>query len=125
MPGVSPTLYFYLHLPVIRELWVFIPFTPFETGFLANANVAPSQTTPNIWSIIVAFEIVCQCLGVLLTVGITLRLLSGKGLLELYMAPFEDWREIFVRVIEYDGTSMVTNYAIDAPRFLFSKMNDY
>lgn len=35
--------HFYIHLPVIYELRVLISFTSFETGFLTDANVTPSQ----------------------------------------------------------------------------------
>lgn len=44
----SSTPYFYMHLYVIHDLRVLIPFTPFEAKFLAIANVSPSQVMPNV-----------------------------------------------------------------------------
>lgn len=64
--GGSSTSYFYLHLPVIHELGVMIPFTPFKSYFLTNANDTLSQITSNIWSIIRAFKIICCHMGVLI-----------------------------------------------------------
>ncbi|KAI5442031.1 hypothetical protein KIW84_011192 [Lathyrus oleraceus] len=40
--------YFYLHLPIIHELGLLIPFTPFESDFLTTINVVPSQVMPNV-----------------------------------------------------------------------------
>lgn len=40
--------YFYLHLLVIHELWVLIPFTSFDGDFLVIINVVPSQITLNV-----------------------------------------------------------------------------
>lgn len=49
-------LYFYLHLPVIYDLGVVVPFTSFETGFLFAINVGPSQVIPNVWGILGPFR---------------------------------------------------------------------
>lgn len=51
-------LYFYLHLPIIYDLGVLVPFSSFETKFLITANVAPSQITLNVWSILRVFQII-------------------------------------------------------------------
>lgn len=56
--------YFYLRLLVIFELGVMIPFKPFEVDFLATINVAPSKTTPNMWTILRDFKIIRCNLGV-------------------------------------------------------------
>lgn len=40
--GGLSTPWFYFHLPIIHELEVFIPFTPFEENFMVTANVTPS-----------------------------------------------------------------------------------
>ncbi|KAI5394958.1 hypothetical protein KIW84_061534 [Lathyrus oleraceus] len=50
--------YFYLHLPFIYDLGVMVPFTYLETKFLTAVNVAPSLVTPNVWGILMAFQIV-------------------------------------------------------------------
>lgn len=38
-----PTPYFYLYLPIIHELGVLIPFTPFKVDFMETPNVDPSK----------------------------------------------------------------------------------
>lgn len=45
--GESFAPYFYIHFPIIHELWVLVPLTSFEVGFLTAINVTPSQITPN------------------------------------------------------------------------------
>lgn len=67
--GDSFTPYFYLNLHVIHELGVLIPFTPFEANFLETASVSIFQITPNVWSIIRAFEIICYLSSVVPIVG--------------------------------------------------------
>lgn len=66
--GDPSSPYFYLHLPVIHELEVLVPFTLFEVDFLIPVNVAPSHITPNVWSILTDFHIICYSLGVLPTI---------------------------------------------------------
>ncbi|CAI8613332.1 unnamed protein product [Vicia faba] len=56
--------YFYIHLHIIYEPRVLIPFTTFETNFLTTANVTPSQVTLNLWGILRAFQIFWCSLGV-------------------------------------------------------------
>lgn len=34
--------YFYLHLAIIQDLWILIPFTMFKVEFLATANIVLS-----------------------------------------------------------------------------------
>lgn len=38
--------YFYFHLPIIHDLEVLIPFTPFEAEFLVIMNVALIKLCP-------------------------------------------------------------------------------
>ncbi|CAI8584292.1 unnamed protein product [Vicia faba] len=51
-------LYFYMHLPIIYDLGVMVPFTFFEIEFLTGINVTPSQITPNVWGILRAFQMI-------------------------------------------------------------------
>lgn len=44
----SHTPYFYLHLYVIHDLGVLIPFMPFEVDFLETVKIFPSQVTLNV-----------------------------------------------------------------------------
>lgn len=97
--------YFYLHLLLIHELGVLIPFTPFEADFLATAN-ALSQVMANVWSITMAFEIPYCHLGVLPIIGtflyfysvnilsiigwVTLHSFLSRRLLEPYTELYED-----------------------------------
>lgn len=60
----SPTFYFYLHLYVIHDLRVLIPFTLFEVEFLAIVNVAPSHIRYNVSSVIRAFKVIWRRLEV-------------------------------------------------------------
>lgn len=46
--GGSLTPYLYLHVLVIYDLGVFIPFTLFKVQFLETVEVSHSQITPNI-----------------------------------------------------------------------------
>lgn len=64
----SSTPYFYLHLPVIYELGILIPFTPFEVDFLVTINVTPSHITSNVWSFLRAPKNFSCNLGMTLTV---------------------------------------------------------
>lgn len=64
----SSTPYFFLHLPVIHELWGMIHFIPFDADFLKTIKVSPSHITPNMWSILRDFEIIYCNLGVSHTV---------------------------------------------------------
>lgn len=66
--GGSPTPY-YLHLHVLRDLRVLIPFTLFKSEFQAIENFDPSQVMPNVWGVIRAFEIICRRLKFFLALG--------------------------------------------------------
>lgn len=122
--GDSSAPYFYLNLPIIYQFGVLISFTPFEADFLATINVAPYQITPNVWSILRAFQIIYYNLGVshivwvfLFFFGveilpicswINLHSLSGRNLLQPYVLPYEDWKDRFVRVRGRDNAYTVT-----------------
>lgn len=47
-PCESYAPYFYIHLSIIYELRILIPFTSFKTEFLTAANIALSQVTSNV-----------------------------------------------------------------------------
>lgn len=100
------TPYFYLHRPIIDDLWVLIPFTFFKIDFLVTVNVNPSKITLNVWSTLKAFQIVSYSLGAFHIVGmflsfygikalhcnnwVTLCLLSRGCLLKPFTRPYED-----------------------------------
>lgn len=54
----------YLHLIVIYDLGVLIPFTYFETKFFTIINEAPYQITPNVWGILRAIHSLLSPRGV-------------------------------------------------------------
>lgn len=56
--------YFYLHLPIINDLGVLIPFMLFKAEFLAITSIPRSQITHNVWSVIREFKIISQQLEV-------------------------------------------------------------
>lgn len=117
--GSLSTSYFYLHFLVIHEFGVSIPLTPFEVYFLVTANFDHSQTTPNVWSMIRVFEIICCYFGIFPTVGILfsfygvesivvcgwviLHSLYGRNLFEPYADSYEDWKDRFMQVRGQDG----------------------
>lgn len=116
--------YFYLHIHVIHSLRVLIPFMSFEVEFIAIMNVSPYQVTPNVWSVIMAFEITCQRLGVFLTIEVlfsfygikiisksgwaTLCTLQKKTLFKPYLRPYKEKKDKFMRVRGRHCASMVT-----------------
>lgn len=74
----SPTPYFYLHLPIIHDLGVLMPFMSCETEFLASTNVAPSHVMFNVQGIVKAFKIIHWRLGVFLTIRVFLSFYGIK-----------------------------------------------
>ncbi|KAI5408326.1 hypothetical protein KIW84_054233 [Lathyrus oleraceus] len=81
--GDPYALYFYLHLPIIHDFGVLISFSYFEIEFLIAANVAPPQVTPNVWSILKAFQIIYCNLGVSPSIRVILYFYRMKLLLIL------------------------------------------
>lgn len=73
--------YFYLHLPIIHELKVLVPFNYFEIELFATSNVSLSHITPKVWSMLRVFQIVCCSLGVPLVVRVFLSFFSTEILL--------------------------------------------
>lgn len=53
----SPIHYFYFHLSIINDLGVLILVTLYKVKFPADVNVASSQFTPYVWSMIEVFKL--------------------------------------------------------------------
>ncbi|KAI5392291.1 hypothetical protein KIW84_076902 [Lathyrus oleraceus] len=122
--GDPSLLYFYLHLLVIYELWVLVPFSYFETKFLNTINVPPLHFTPNAWGILRGFQIICCNLGVSPSVRVLLYFYMTKFLpssswvmlcpfpevclLEPFASSYEDRKDKFVRIRGKDNTYHVT-----------------
>ncbi|KAI5383945.1 hypothetical protein KIW84_071070 [Lathyrus oleraceus] len=119
--GDSSDIYFYLHLPVIYDLGVLVPFTFFEIELLTIVNVAPFQVTPNVLGILRVFQIVCCHQGVSPSVRVilyifrmkflpssgwmTLNPFLGVHFLKALPSPYEDWKVKFTQIREIDSVS--------------------
>jgi hypothetical protein len=57
--------FFYLYTNFIRDFHLYFPFKDFQTSMLRALNVTPIQLSPNSWSFIKAFELVCFGLDIL------------------------------------------------------------
>lgn len=71
--------YFYFNSEVIEDFNIHIPFTDFESDLLKTLNIVPSQLHLNGWGFIKAFELVCEAVGIILTLGLFLFFFELKG----------------------------------------------
>lgn len=71
--------YFYFYSEVIEDFKVCIPFTDFESDLLKTLNITPSQLRSNGWGFIKAFELVCDAVGISLTLGLFFSFFKLKG----------------------------------------------
>ncbi|KAK2443242.1 hypothetical protein QL285_014363 [Trifolium repens] len=55
---------FFMYTKFIEDFHLFFPFTEFQKSMLRVLNVAPPQLSPNSWSFIRAFELVCYGLEI-------------------------------------------------------------
>jgi len=70
---------FHMYGAILEEFGVKIPFTLFQMDVLRLLNVAPTQIRPNSWAFICAFEILCEALDMILSVGAFFHFYSTKG----------------------------------------------
>lgn len=124
--GDPSSLYFYLHLSVIYDLGVIVPFSSLETRFLTTINVAPPQVTPNVWIILRALQIICCNFNVSPSIRVLLYFyrtkflpisgwvmlhpFSGVRFLIPFANPYGDWKDKFVRVRGRDNMSHVITW---------------
>lgn len=113
-----------MNFPVVHNLWVFIPFTHFESEVITTINVAHSPITLNSWAFIRAFKIICRCLEVNPTIKIlfyfygtklgpksgwvTICIMSIRILFIPHNNHYKDMKYRFVRVRGRKGVSIVT-----------------
>lgn len=71
--------YFYFYLGVIEDFKFRFPFTDFQPGLLKTLSISPSQLRPNGWSFIKDFEIVCDTMDIMLTLGLFFSFFELKG----------------------------------------------
>lgn len=74
-----PNEYFYFYLGVIEDFKICIPSTDFESDLLKTINVVPSQLRPNGWDFIKVFELVCETVDIIPTLGLFLSFFKLKG----------------------------------------------
>ncbi|GAU39438.1 hypothetical protein TSUD_290040 [Trifolium subterraneum] len=105
--------YFYMYTHVLQTLNLRLPFNSFECQILRVVNVAPCQLHPNSWAFLKAFQIACEDLDVVPTVGIffcffhvknvsphslvSISSQPNKGRFSLYASNFKNYRDTFVR----------------------------
>ena len=76
--GVSEE-YFYFYSGVIEDFKICIAFIDFESDILKTLNIAHSQSRPNRWGFIKAFELVCEAMNILPTLGLFFSFFELKG----------------------------------------------
>jgi hypothetical protein len=120
----------------IRDFHLYFPFTPFQTSMLRALNVAPSQLSPNSWSFIKAFELVCFGLDIsepsvaiffsfyhiksLFPHSIvSLSAQPNRGLFSLYSSNYKNYKDTFVRVRGAEGVQNVMYSPDGEPLFPF------
>lgn len=67
--GVSDE-HFYFYSGVIDDFKIRVPFIDFESDLLKTLSIAPSQLCPNGWGFIKDFEIICDTMDIMLTLGL-------------------------------------------------------
>lgn len=71
--------YFYFYSGVIEDFKVHFPFTNFESNLLKTLNIDPSQLRPNGWGFIKSFEIICDSINIVPTLGLFFSFFKLKG----------------------------------------------
>jgi len=106
---------FHMYGAVLEEFGVRIPFTLFQMDVLRFLNVAPTQIRPNSWVFIRGFEILCEALDMVPSVGaffhfygtkgvdkgswVSISAHAGKSLFPSYASNFKkNWRVSFMKV---------------------------
>ncbi|GAU43738.1 hypothetical protein TSUD_365870 [Trifolium subterraneum] len=147
--------YFYMYTNVLQILRFHLPFMPFQCQILRTMNVAPNQLHPNSWAFVRAFEIVCESLELVPTVGsffcfsqvknasssslVSLSSQPNQGRFILYASNFKNYRDTFVRfrgaegfselMFDASGKPLFPHYWTSAPRLikgtLVGRLNEY
>jgi hypothetical protein len=116
----SEPAFFYMYTNFIKDFHLYFPFTEFQLSMLRVLNVAPTQLSPNNWSFIKAFELVCFGLDIVApSVAVFFSFyqikklfpnsvvsLSGqpnRGLFGLYSSNYKNYKDTFVCVRGGDG----------------------
>ncbi|RDX70449.1 hypothetical protein CR513_50308, partial [Mucuna pruriens] len=113
--------FFYLYDTLHSRLGIQLPFTHFERSVLQALNVAPTQLHPNSWAFVRAFELLCEDLGKVPTLGVffwffTPRKMDRVGWTSLSNRPkrsllwpfsesYKGFKNLFFRVAPNDSNS--------------------
>jgi hypothetical protein len=111
----SEHISFYMYTRLIEDFHLYFPFSEFQKSMLRVLNVAPPQLSPNSWSFIKAFELVCFGLEIsepsvavffsfyhiknLFPQNVvSLSAQTNRGLFSLYSSNYKNYKDTFVRV---------------------------
>jgi hypothetical protein len=128
--------FFYMYTHFIKDFHLYFPFTHFQTSMLRALNVAPAQHSPNSWSFIKAFELICFGLDIsepsvavffsfyhIKSLSpnsvVSLSAQPNRGLFSLYSSNYKNYKDTFVRVRGADGVQNVMYSSEGEPRFPF------
>ncbi|KAK2415666.1 hypothetical protein QL285_038128 [Trifolium repens] len=141
----SDLVTFFMYTKFIEHFHLFFPFTEFQKSMLRVLNVAPPQLSPNSWSFIKAYELVCYGLEIpepsvavffsfyqvknfLPQNVVPLSAQPNRGLFQLYSSNYKYYKDTFVRVrgaehcpsVMYDdgGASLFPFHWTDNPRLI-------
>jgi hypothetical protein len=141
----SDLVTFFMYTKFIEDFYLFFPFTEFQKSMLRVLNVAPPQLSPNSWSFIKAYELVCYGLEIpepsvavffsfyqvknfLPQNVVPLSAQPNRGLFQLYSSNYKYYKDTFVRVrgaehcpsVMYDdgGASLFPFHWTDNPRLI-------
>jgi hypothetical protein len=132
----SDSVTFFMYTKFIEDFHLFFPFTEFQKSMLSVLNVAPSQLSPNSWSFIRAFELVCYGLEIpepsvavffsfyhvknfLPHNVVPLSSQPNRGLFYLYSSNYKHYKDTFVRVRGAEHCPSVMYSDDGAPLFPF------
>jgi hypothetical protein len=135
VPSSEPA-FFYMYTRFIEDFHLYFPFTQFQMSMLRVLNVAPTQLSPNSWSFIKAFELVCFGLDIsepsvvvffsfyhikslFPNNVVSLSAQPNRGLFGLYSSNYKNYKDAFVRVRGGEGCRDVMYAADDTPLFPF------
>ncbi|RDX92924.1 hypothetical protein CR513_24881, partial [Mucuna pruriens] len=113
--------FFYLYDTLHSKLGIKLPFTHFERSVLRALNVAPTQLHPNSWAFVRAFELLCEDLGKVPTLGVffwfftpcktdrvgwtSLSNRPKRALLRPFLESYKAFKDRFFRVAPSDSNS--------------------
>ncbi|KAK2443354.1 hypothetical protein QL285_014466 [Trifolium repens] len=132
----SEHISFYMHTRLIEDFHLYFPFTEFQQSMLRVLNVAPPQLSPNSWSFIKAFELVCFGLEIsepsvavffsfyhvkhlFLQNVVSLSAQPNRGLFSLYSSNYKTYKDSFVHVRGAEHCRSVMYGDDGAPLFPF------